>query len=355
MLHRPDDKSAQGECCTPSGERSPSECDDRINLSAVSEELQSSVSVPCSTSTTRKRVPLARVPPRRLALCGGGIRCIAHIGVFRALFKAGILPCVKEVVGVSGGSLFGLLFVLGYKISEIEKLALELDFTILNTFEPETAFNFPFTYGLNSGQGLEKLVGSILRAKGYSTDLTFRQLASQCSRVSFRCYATELQTLRLREFSARRTPDASVLFAVRASMALPFIYTPVVDPVSKHFLCDGGLLHNLPVVFLTPEEQAETWSVYFDSVQTKEEKVENAFDYFQYIYTATTYMKTKPWVKRFAHQMIQVPIQLHTALDFGVTKEDRQILMDTAARATDTFLEYKPPLTQRPRRRYSVA
>ncbi len=322
---------------------------------APSEALGLPVCLPASASTTSKRVPI-RVPPRRLALCGGGVRCIAHIGVFRALDQAGILSCVKEVIGVSGGSLFGLLFALGISITDIEKLALGLDFTILNTFEPETAFNFPFTYGLNSGQGLEKLVGSILRAKGFAADATFRQVAPSF-RVNFRCYATELQTLRRREFSLKKTPDASILLAVRASMALPFVYTPVIDPVTKNFLCDGGLLHNLPLVFLTPEEQAETWSVYFDSVKRPEDKVENAFDYFQYIYTATTYMKTIPWVKRFSDQMIQIPIQLHTALNFEVSREERLALLDSAARATETFLAHIPttPFTPSSRRRYSVA
>jgi hypothetical protein len=94
--------------------------------------------------------------------------------------------------------------------------------------------------------------------------------------------------------------------------------------------------------------------VYFDSSRKQKEKVENAFDYFQYIYTAATYLKNKPCIQQFAEQMIKVPVSVQTALHFEVSKEERQILIQSALDATIEFLAHTPPpLT--PMRRYSVA
>jgi NTE family protein len=56
----------------------------------------------------------------------------------------------------------------------------------------------------------------------------------------------------VKEMSYEKTPDMSVAKAIRASMSLPILYTPVKDGDS--LLVDGGLLHNLPLAFLKEEE-----------------------------------------------------------------------------------------------------
>jgi len=56
-----------------------------------------------------------------LALSGGSVRGLAHIGVLKALSEAGIRPAV--ITGTSAGSLVGALFAAGLEWSEIASLA----------------------------------------------------------------------------------------------------------------------------------------------------------------------------------------------------------------------------------------
>jgi NTE family protein len=56
-----------------------------------------------------------------LALSGGSVRGLAHIGVVKVLSEAGIEPAV--ITGTSAGSLIGAMFAAGMKWSEIAALA----------------------------------------------------------------------------------------------------------------------------------------------------------------------------------------------------------------------------------------
>ena len=352
MSHRCDEKSAQEECCMNEGERDPAEHGDRINpslpcvepqLSVVSDSMTSSL-----TSDMSLNKKLYRIPPRRLAFCGGGVRCVAHVGTLKVLAAAGLLGCIKEVIGVSAGALFALLYTLEYSIKQIEELALNFDFRVLGDINPEELFLFPVTFGLNSGDMLDKLISSILFQKGYNKDITFAELSKSC-RVSFRCYAAELQTSTIKEMCAKTTPSMMVRTAVRASMSLPIMYSPVKDGDS--LLVDGGLLHNMPMVFLTEEEIQDTWGVLFVNTQPKIQAVESVIHFFQYIYDGSVIMRNLPFIKKYKERLILVNCDGFDAFNYGESKKNK---IDFIKRVEDTTWKFLTA-TARPRRRFSVS
>src|SRR5476651_1712878 len=70
----------------------------------------------------------AAEPPRPkigLVLSGGAARGLAHIGVLKALEEQGIR--IDAIAGTSMGAVVGGLYASGYKIDELEKLALNID------------------------------------------------------------------------------------------------------------------------------------------------------------------------------------------------------------------------------------
>lgn len=291
---------------------------------------------------------MLRIPPRRLAFCGGGIRCVAHVGVLKAMNEAGLLSCVKEMIGVSAGALFALLYVLGYSIGQIEELALNFDFRILGDIDPEDLLLFSVSLGLNSGDMLDKLVASVLHQKGFDKDITFEQLAARV-RLGFRCYATELQTSTIKEMSATASPDMLVRTAVRASMSLPIMYSPV--PYGPTLLVDGGLLHNLPLVFLNQAELADTWGVLFMSPNKKVEVIESVVDFFKYVYDGVVLMRNLPCIQKYKERLIVIESDEFSSLNFGESKETRIEFIRRAELATIAFLGS----SVRPRRRVSVS
>ncbi|NDE62201.1 MAG: patatin, partial [Cyclobacteriaceae bacterium] len=61
-----------------------------------------------------------------IALSGGGIRGIAHLGVLKAFDEYGISP--KKVSGTSAGAIVGALYCQGYTPEEIMKIIHETNY-----------------------------------------------------------------------------------------------------------------------------------------------------------------------------------------------------------------------------------
>jgi NTE family protein len=157
------------------------------------------------------------------ALGGGGARGLAHIGVLKVLEEHGIFPDV--VTGTSVGAIVGALYSGGYKPGEIEKLVLGLDWKKLIQLVDMT----PPLRGLLQGKRFVLLLKSILG------DLTFAQL-----KYAFACVATDINN---GELVVLR--DGSLIDAVRASISIPGVFTPVA--IKGRYLVDGSLINAVPV------------------------------------------------------------------------------------------------------------
>ena len=156
-----------------------------------------------------------------LALCSGAARGWSHIGVIRALEQAGISPHV--VCGTSIGALVGAAYADG-QLDRLESWVRGLTWkTIVELLD------FTLDGGLIAGGKLLDCFRSHLADK----DIT--QLPKAYGAV-----ATELLTGR--EVWLRQ---GSVIRAVRASMALPGLFTPA--QLDGQLLVDGGLVNPVPV------------------------------------------------------------------------------------------------------------
>lgn len=156
-----------------------------------------------------------------LALGGGSARGWAHIGVIRALREAGVEADI--VCGTSIGALVGAADVAG----ELERLE-----TWVRSLRLQTVVGF-LDFSLGSGliRG-EKLIGFF---RSQFVDRDIRELPRP-----FGAVATDLQ--RGREVWLR---EGGVSDAVRASIALPGLFTPVQHDGA--WLVDGGLVNPVPV------------------------------------------------------------------------------------------------------------
>ena len=289
------------------------------------------------------------LPPRYLALCGGGIRGICHIGVLQTLEKYKLLSCLQEVLGVSAGALFGLLVCLRYRISEIEDLTLRFDFSLLQSKDPDMALLFPITFGIDAGESLEKFVISLLKQKGFGPSATFADL-EKAGCMRFRCFASEMETASIKEFSAKKTPNASVVFATRASMSIPFFYTPVRDPETGHMLLDGGLLQSCPIVYLTPEEIESSLGIVFEYPLSK--SFESLQEIAGGIIDIVAYSRYREIRSRYPSKLLVLPYPGISWLHFEASTEIRKQMIQIASKKTELFLNTP---SYRPMRRFSVS
>lgn len=361
MLNKSYDKSAQEVCCTTEGEHGPAVSSDRTIASPPSLEPGSRLSVKTSKDgklfKLTKKSFTVRLPSRILSLCGGGHLCIAHLGVLKALRDRDHLKYIKGVVGISAGALVGLIFILGYTIEQIERLLQSIDLTMFTSVESESALLFYQTLCINSGQKLDAFLVSLLEAKGFSPDVTFAQLDSP---LFFRCYATHLQTSQIQEFSLEKTPNHSILFALRASMCLPVIFAPMKDPFTDALYYDAALIHNMPFVFLSEEEKRQTLSVFFDMFPSVEADTSDSSSYFQtedigsifkYAFKSFYNQRNAYIVKRYADHMVHIPVDITKFLNSNSNDVTECIALGYSK--CTSFLSSPP--TRSVMRRYSVA
>lgn len=160
-------------------------------------------------------------PKLGLALGSGSARGWAHIGVIRALAEAGYVPDI--VAGCSIGAFVGAAYADG-DLDKLEDWVRGLELK-----EVLGLLDVSFSGGLFKG---EKLVAFFQR---HFVDKDFASLP-----MPFSCVATDLATGR--EIWLR---EGSVASAVRASIALPGLFTPVVR--DDRLLVDGGLVNPVPV------------------------------------------------------------------------------------------------------------
>jgi NTE family protein len=160
-------------------------------------------------------------PEIGLALGGGVARGWVHIGVLKALIKAGIEPDV--VSGTSIGAVVGALYLTG-NLENLEKWARALT--------SRSIFNFlDFNWGGNSlitGERLARLLDEYLGEK----------CIEQVNRP-FATVATELTTGNEHWLRQGRLVDV-----LRASYALPGVFAPI--RLEERWLVDGALVNPCP-------------------------------------------------------------------------------------------------------------
>lgn len=193
-------------------------------------------------------------PKIGLALSGGGARGFAHLGVLKVLEELRI-P-IDYIAGTSMGSVIGGLYAMGYTAQELSDIILTVNWSEIFSGAPDrkTLFfqqkkqtsRFLLEIGLN---GLVPEIPSGLSA-GEKISNLFSLLTASAGGVNnfdqlpipFRAVATDLVT---GQEVILDGSQLSLAESMRASMAVPFLFTPI--EAGEQLLVDGGLVKNLPI------------------------------------------------------------------------------------------------------------
>jgi len=205
---------------------------------------------PAPTSERPQPAPRPRIG---LALSGGGALGLTEIGVIQWL-EQNHIP-VDRVAGTSMGSIIAAMYATGMSPTEIQKFAEGIDWD--DTLLPEPTYRQlgyrrkqdRRDYQIQSALGLKQgLNGPNGFNPGHGVGLLLARIAFPESGIAsfddlpipLRCVATDMQ-------SGDRIVlhDGSLATAVRASMAIPGVFTPV--EIKGRVLADGGMVENIPV------------------------------------------------------------------------------------------------------------
>jgi NTE family protein len=193
-------------------------------------------------------------PTIGLVLAGGGARGAAHIGVIEVLEELQV-P-VDYIVGTSMGSIIGGLYASGMSPEQMKIEIAAVDWIdVFNDAPPRKDLSFRrkqddnaalFEFEVGVGRGGFKMPAGFIA--GSKLNFLLRKLTLPAATIQdfddlpipFRAVAGDLST---GEAVVIGRGDLAV--AMRASMAIPGVFTPV--EWEDHLLVDGGIVRNLPV------------------------------------------------------------------------------------------------------------
>jgi NTE family protein len=257
---------------------------------------------------------------------GGGALGLAHIGVLQWLYQHHV-P-VDLVAGTSMGGLVGGMYATGRTPDQIQQLIQNVDwdqalsgqlpFRDLSYRRKQDAVEFPtriefglrhgvqLPEGFNAGQQVSFILDHV--ALPYSQIKSFNDLPTP-----FACVATDLTTSKQQVFH-----DGSLALALRSTMSLPGIFTPVHSGTQLY--TDGGLLNNLPVDVAQSMGAQLTVAVY---LQTAAFNAKQPLSSFSVLGQSLSVMIAANELKsmQMADVLVTVPLDKYDALDYDKAAE----------------------------------
>jgi len=184
-----------------------------------------------------------------LILGSGGARGYAHIGVIEELEMQGYE--IASISASSMGALIGALYACG-KLDEFKKWVLTLDM-----LDVVKLVDFSLT-GKGIIQG-DRVFGVIEEMIG---DIMIEELP-----ISYTAVAIDI--MKQKEVWIQK---GKLLDAVRASIAIPSIFTP--KEIEGRYLVDGGVLNPLPIAPTMSDATDLTIAVSLNAMNTKKYKID---------------------------------------------------------------------------------
>lgn len=200
-----------------------------------------------------------------LALGGGGLRGVAHIGVLTELWAAGLEPDL--IAGTSSGSIVAALCALGYPPPELARQVTQFKSRALKelfqpvAFSPLAALSSQLLGGFSFSRFIYNLPHGLIDARPFERFLRFlcREASFADLKLPLAVLATDITSGELVVFTqtppARHNLPATIFLpgtdlatALRASTSLPAYFPP--KEVNGRHLVDGALRANVPVPVL---------------------------------------------------------------------------------------------------------
>jgi NTE family protein len=182
--------------------------------------------------------PARDLQGKRVALVasGGGGAAVSLVGVARAFEEADLCPA--EIVGCSGGAIWGAMWAGGMSAKEMAEFSL--------AWKPEDYLDIQWLklprFALSALRGFTGI------AKGEAIERLFdrRLIEMTCAEapipIKTIVYNMDLGTVEY--FGSEETPEVTIGHLVRVAIALPLFIESV--PVGDHLYVDGGIIEVWP-------------------------------------------------------------------------------------------------------------
>lgn len=275
---------------------------------------------------------------------GGGIRGLAYCGAYKALLENNIN--LTGYAGSSIGAVFATLLALKYNYDEIYEILSNTGFEMfidLNLdLKKEIAVSKGNIFYDWIKEKIERKFYQENYKKGQNEPVTFFDI-----KENLIVYSVNLTTMKFMEFSKEKTPDFEVAKAVRASVSMPGLFTPL--EYDNNLLVDGDLLKSTPLWRVSNfiKNLDERIIEFRLEDNSSEKKINNSLEYLNRVYNAISGFATDYIIDLYKEKdkfdYIKINTKDISVIDFLISKEKKKMLFETGYNETNSyFREFFP-------------
>ena len=175
-----------------------------------------------------------------IVFSGGALKGLAYLGCIKYFIENDMTKTVRNVIGSSVGSIFAFFSCIGIHPDDIIKHlpSLKVEEDVI-----ENILNMYTTMGLKDGSEVVNLLKSVFRAKYDVDDMTFIEFSKRTGK-NLVIAASNLNSQCIDFLSVDTHPSMSISTAIRASIAIPYLFQPVIYNDSVYI--DASTFSNVP-------------------------------------------------------------------------------------------------------------
>ncbi len=275
---------------------------------------------------------------------GGGIRGISYCGAYKALLENNIK--LTGCAGSSIGAVFASLIAFGYSYEEVyeimSKTGFEMFIDINIDFKKDLAISKGKIFYEWIKEQLERKYYGEIYEKDKMSPVKFCDIKNNLV-----IYSVDLTNLKFQEFSCKKTPDFEIAQAIRASVSMPGLFTPL--EYEDSLIVDGDLLKSTPLwrVSNTIKNLDERILEFRLEDNETPKKIDNSIGYLNRVYNAISGFATDYIIDLYKEKDKFDYIKINTpdvsVVDFLMPKEKKQELFEIGYNSTKKYLiEFLP-------------
>lgn len=266
-----------------------------------------------------------------LCFSGGGVKGFSFIGALEKLIEKNIIEMDKITLyaGTSVGSMISFLLCIGLNIDEIKEFLLAFNFSKLNG--EIDCLNLFENFGINNGERIKLLLIKFLEKKLNVKDITFDEFYKKTNKKII-IIGTNLTKSCERVFSVDTSPQFSVITAIRISISVPVIFTPI--QLDGDVYVDGGLVNNFPINHC-PEN--ETLGFYIKNSNGK--KIDGIQSLILSCLGLLTDTLSEKSVEKYENNIIKIVNPNYEFTNFDLNLEYKKILINLGSEAAEKYCD----------------
>lgn len=257
----------------------------------------------------------------KLVLSGSGVLYPVHVGAIQCLVQNGYE--IEEVCGVSGGAIVAAAIASGYQPNAELVQLIKQTLPGKNDLIDVSLWSLFTQWGLIKGDKIEQMFERYF----------VKTLAE--AKIPLKIAVTNVNRGTSEFLTSTSHPELSVSRAVRASMAIPFVFCPV--KLGKDTFVDGGWVSNFPLdVF---GGAANVVGLRFAASDKTHKKIASIKDYIPALINTSIEANMKEDIEDAGKARIVKLKTKHKNLNFGISDADVDEMIGEGFAAVDRALK----------------